>query len=426
MGGNKIAPGQLELDFMASDADSPELADGGTQDTPRRSSKQQKPKSASSKAETNGAAKKVPKGRGVVTAVRNKKTNPAKTRGGKAEKVRKPQRQFPAVTLERALQVAYKIKEFNGGHPWAPVDIAAALDIGPRSPDFFYLTAASRDFGLTIGTRDTAAIELTDLGKELVYAPTEEAEHAKRKEAFLKVDLFARVLQHYNGSDLPPMKYLGNTLTKEFGVDEAHHEEFAKVFRENCSYLGITEGAGEAPPSKDGATVVVGETKKSGLKAFVIMPFVERNEQRPHGFFREVLQSLIVPAGINAGFGVETANRQGSDVIQSTIINDLLEADLVIADLTDHNPNVLFELGLRMAAVEKKPVALIKAKGTGKVFDVDNMLRVWEYRPELWTSTLESDLEELKQHIEGAWNDRDKRRSYISILRNPSPTPAIT
>jgi hypothetical protein len=56
-------------------------------------------------------------------------------------------------------------------------------------------------------------------------------------------------------------------------------------------------------------------------------------------------------------------------------VNDLLEADLVIADLTDHNPNVLFELGLRMA--EDKPVALIKAIGTGKVFDVDNMLRVY-------------------------------------------------
>ncbi|HXS58935.1 MAG TPA: hypothetical protein VN726_22580, partial [Hanamia sp.] len=77
------------------------------------------------------------------------------------------------------------------------------------------------------------------------------------------------------------------------------------------------------------------------MKAFVIMPFVERNDKRPHGFFKEVLDNLLIPAGIEDGFNVETANKQGSDVIQSTIINDLLEADLVIADLTDHNPNVL-------------------------------------------------------------------------------------
>lgn len=53
----------------------------------------------------------------------------------------------------------------------------------------------------------------------------------------------------------------------------------------------------------------------------------------------------------DAGFTVETANRQGSGVIQSTIVNEFLEADLVIADLTEHNPNVLFELRRRMAAL---------------------------------------------------------------------------
>ena len=76
------------------------------------------------------------------------------------------------------------------------------------------------------------------------------------------------------------------------------------------------------------------------------MPFVERNADFPKGFFGEVLRSLITPAALEAGFVVETANKQGSDIIQSTIINDLLEADLVIADLTAHNPNVLFELGV--------------------------------------------------------------------------------
>lgn len=37
-----------------------------------------------------------------------------------------------------------------------------------------------------------------------------------------------------------------------------------------------------------------------------------------------------------------------SEVIQSTIVNDLDAADLVIVDLTEHNPNVLFELGMRI------------------------------------------------------------------------------
>ncbi len=64
------------------------------------------------------------------------------------------------------------------------------------------------------------------------------------------------------------------------------------------------------------------------------MPFVERDAKHAGGFFLEVLRSLITPAAKDSGFTVKTANRQGSDLIQSTIVNDLLEADLVIADLS--------------------------------------------------------------------------------------------
>ena len=53
------------------------------------------------------------------------------------------------------------------------------------------------------------------------------------------------------------------------------------------------------------------------------MPFTEKYDKRPIGFFKEVLNSLLVPAGVDAGFTVETANKQGSDVIHSTIVNDL-------------------------------------------------------------------------------------------------------
>lgn len=341
-----------------------------------------------------------------------------KTKPSKSTEKKGGRRAFPSVTLERALLVPLKIKELNGGNPWASSEVATALNMGARGPDFYYLTAASRDYGLTVGTRDTAKIELTALGREVVYAPTPEVEREKKVEAFMRIELFSKVLRHYKGSNLPEMKYLGNTLQRDFSLDPKHHDEFSQLFRENCKYLGITSG--DAPEEGEGETrpptVVVGEpARKTGLKAFVIMPFVEKTSDRPKGFFDEVLRSLITPAAVAAGFNVETANRQGSDVIQSTIVNDLLEADLVIADLTDHNPNVLFELGLRMAA--DKCVALIKASGTGKVFDVDNMLRVYEYQATLWRSALESDLPSLTKHIEGAWANRDSDQTYMKILR---------
>ncbi len=46
---------------------------------------------------------------------------------------------------------------------------------------------------------------------------------------------------------------------------------------------------------------------------------------------------------------------------------------------------LLFELGMRMHA--DKPVAHGRARGTGQIFDVDNMLTVAEYDPNLWTNS---------------------------------------
>ncbi len=228
----------------------------------------------------------------------------------------------------------------------------------------------------------------------------------------LKVEIFRKVLEYYKGANLPEMQYLGNTLTCEFSLDPAFHEEFSRLFRDNCQFLEIGSGFSsetnslrERTNTRVGdftSTVILAEpTKATGLRRFAIMPFRERENLRSVGFFDEVLRALIAPAGRDAGFEVLTANRDGSDVIQATIVNQLLDADLVIADLTENNPNVLFELGLRIA--EDKPVALIRARGTAAIFDVDNMLRVFEYDPNLWTSNIEHDRPRLVDHIKATW-----------------------
>ena len=87
---------------------------------------------------------------------------------------------------------------------------------------------------------------------------------------------------------------------------------------------------------------------------------------------------------------------------------------MVIADLTDHNPNVLFELGIRLA--KELPVALIKSEGTGAIFDVDNLMRVLSYSPNLWPTTVNTDLPKLTDHIKTAWDNRDTHANYMQIL----------
>ena len=354
-------------------------------------------------------------------------TKPKSINSKTVSKVTKPIRNYPIVTVEKSLIIAQKLKEMNGGNPWTPTEVKTAINMTDNNK-FFYCSQASRDFGFTVGTAAAKEVALTEFGRSTVYAPDIQTEKRKKIEAFLKIEIFKDVLEYYKGSKLPEMKYLSNTLEDKFKLHPDLHEEFSKIFNENCKELNITNGnplSESETTSKPHSTIIVGETKKSvkgKLKAFVIMPFVERNDKRAQGFFKEVLDSIIIPAGIEAGFNVETANKQGSDVIQSTIINDLLEADLVIADLTDHNPNVLFELGMRMA--HDLPVALIKSKDTGKIFDVDNMLRVFEYNQNLWKSTIESDIPNLVEHFKAAWDNRSSEQTYMKILRRVSIHPS--
>jgi hypothetical protein len=341
-------------------------------------------------------------------------------------------RPFPKDPIERAMKVAVAIRDHNGGHPWPPADVAGAMGLSVSGTAFFYAAAAAREYGLTDGGRDVKKIGLTGLGRTAVYPASQKEAQDALWTAFRRVDLFAGVLLHYGGNRLPELQYVKNTLKRDFGIDESYHEDFVRLFKENCEYLGLKEGqavsektVGEqrgrtstASGVKSDGTVTVAEPDggpDAALTCFVIMPFTERNSTRPPNFFNEVLKRLITPACIDAGFRVVSADRRGSDVIHSTIVNSLLDADLVLCDLTEHNPNVLFELGMRMHA--DKPIALIQAEGTARIFDVDNVLRVFSYNPNLWGSTLEKDRPDLLSHVAAAWENRDSAETYLKLLR---------
>lgn len=340
----------------------------------------------------------------------------------------KAKRTFPQFGLEDCYRLVNSIKEFNAGNPWSPKEIAAALNMGTGS-NYFYLTAACRDYGLTIGTRATAKIELTELGRNLVYPKSPEQMAEALNAAFRNIELFQKVYDYYQGGSLPEIQYLKNTLKTEFGVDEKFQDEFYALFQKNVAYLKTRTGesplVGKRPTrsasSSEAASdsIILGESSNSGtLVAFVAMPFSEKTGKYGTGYFDEVLKHLITPAAVKADFNARTAKKAGSEVIQSTIVNDLDSADLVIVDLTEHNPNVLFELGMRIAF--NKPVCLIRAKGTAAIFDIDHMLRVFDYNPNIWPSTLAADVPALTEHILATWRDKDKR-SYLTILRDNKP-----
>jgi hypothetical protein len=61
--------------------------------------------------------------------------------------------------------------------------------------------------------------------------------------------------------------------------------------------------------------------------------------------------------------------------------------------------------------------SLIQAEGTSRIFDVDNVLRVYSYNPNLWASTLETDKPALVEHVKAAWDSKDCAETYMKLLR---------
>lgn len=118
------------------------------------------------------------------------------------------------------------------------------------------------------------------------------------------------------------------------------------------------------------------ERKKMDTKStcFVISPIgANASEERKRSDL--VLKHIYKPALEPLGYAVIRADEisePGSITLQ--VIERVLSSDLVIADLTDHNPNVFYELAVRHAS--EKPVIHVIATGQKIPFDIADMRTV--------------------------------------------------
>ena len=104
--------------------------------------------------------------------------------------------------------------------------------------------------------------------------------------------------------------------------------------------------------------------------AFVAMAFGTKpgaDGQPIH--FNRVFDELLAPALRDAGFAVVRADQeQRAGDIRTDMFQELLAADLVLADLTIDNPNVWYELGVRHA-LRLRGVVLVQGPRATQPFD---------------------------------------------------------
>jgi hypothetical protein len=117
--------------------------------------------------------------------------------------------------------------------------------------------------------------------------------------------------------------------------------------------------------------------------------------------FRKIYDRLIVPALNRAGYEVTRAD---SELDQQNVLKDVVRgiamADLVIADLTSRNPNVLYELGLSHALGRN---TVLLAQSMDEVpFDLRSY-RIVRYSTEFdEAENLASQLEKIgEKHVDG-------------------------
>ena len=144
--------------------------------------------------------------------------------------------------------------------------------------------------------------------------------------------------------------------------------------------------------------------------AFVISPIGdEKTATRKRS--DQILKYIIEPIASELGFTPIRADKiTKPGIITTQIIEHILNDPLIIADLTDHNPNVMYELALRHAI--KKPTVQLIAENQLLPFDVSGNRTIKLDHTDL--DSVNKAKEELKKQIQEVMKDPNLVDSPIS------------
>jgi len=119
--------------------------------------------------------------------------------------------------------------------------------------------------------------------------------------------------------------------------------------------------------------------------------------------YRDVLEKM--------GYVVERADTiEEAGSISQDIVKNIIESDLVIADISENNPNVFYELAIRNAV--SKPYILIKEPKQKIPFDIKDIRAIDIDLKDISTFLTAKDL--LKKQVEST--ERDPEKASHSIL----------
>ncbi len=127
---------------------------------------------------------------------------------------------------------------------------------------------------------------------------------------------------------------------------------------------------------------------------------------------KEILTEAVEAAGFKANL-VSYADDVG--IIQKRIIQNLYENPIVICDVSGKNPNVMFELGLRLAF--DKPTIIIKDDKTAYSFDTSPIEHL-EYPRDLRFTKIVEFKKSLMEKVQATLKKSQEDPNYTTFLKH--------
>ncbi|MEX1253769.1 MAG: hypothetical protein WEE64_05450 [Dehalococcoidia bacterium] len=323
------------------------------------------------------------------------------------------------------------IQQIASGQKIRRLTLFENLNKSPDSGPSRQLVTNANKYGLITGNYQSEWLELTADGSAATNADAtpEQRLRAKFKLAIESIQPFNSLYQQYKGNKVPAQSVMRDHLTEQdLGADV---NESVDTFIVNAKDLGLLRTiagaerilpieqiieelpkpearrtASEESVASDGGSAATPAVDADWSKVcFYVTPIGEpESEERKHSDL--FLSSIVEPAMAEFGMTVIRADNIGkAGMITAQVIQHVINAGLVIADLSFHNPNVFYELCLRHAC--RRPTVQLIRQADRIPFDLDQFRTIVIDTTDIYTLVpqLESYKSEITTHARRALED---------------------
>jgi hypothetical protein len=301
-------------------------------------------------------------------ASKKKKTSTKKAAAGDSARGGAARVKYPKHSILDCIRIPQAIIDQNAGEACTDREGAGYAKIGWTGEVGVEISSAIK-YGL-LERPAPGQIKPTDLTRKIVRPQDPKDKLSALRQAVMNAPVISEVYTKYRSENLPDTQFLVNTLVDSFNVPRDQVNEFIKVFTTTLKEAELLEELSNdkfrvldvSSPADTNTQVGEEQIKKlsKGLTVsaddacFVMMPFANPIG----GYYDSIYKPAIEKAKLKADRA--DADLYGTGKIIDQIWKGITSARVLLAELTNRNANVLYELGLAHAL--HKPVILVCSK----------------------------------------------------------------